>query len=267
MTANRPALERILFSAPFGNYLGGDGITSTLGTFTLAHRAGALKRTWRVVKTVRYSPLLGAWVNRLGLPNPGIDAALTPEARRKLAGRLLSVHGFTLDDWLALFERVGELERSEGPVGVELNVSCPNVRDDPPAYAAIFRAACERMPFPVVVKLPPVAYERAAAEALEAGISTLHACNTLPVVRGGLSGKPLMSVSLRVVEGLRERYPEARLIGGGGITGHEDVELYRRAGADHFAVASALFFPWRIRRFRRLARKLQDDRAVAGDVI
>lgn len=248
-------LEPIVFSAPFGNYLGGPHITSTLGTFTLAHRAGPIKRTWRVVKTVRYSPLLGAWVNKLGLPNPGIDSALDARRRSKLRGRLLSIHGFNADEWVQLCAKVGALEREEGPLGIELNVSCPNVRDDLPDYAAIMRAAAATG-YLVVVKIPPVSWRPIVDTALANEVTAFHACNTLPVARGGLSGKPLTSINLRVVEELRGLAPDVTIIGGGGVTRRRDVDDYRNAGANHVAIGSGLFWPWMAGRMRRIARDL-----------
>ncbi|MGE3855191.1 MAG: hypothetical protein AB7K09_25895 [Planctomycetota bacterium] len=254
-------IQPIVFSAPFGNYLGGAGITSTLGTFTREFRAGFAKRVWRIVKTVRYSPLFDAWVNKLGLPNPGIDAALAPAAQSRLQGRLLSIHGFNTSDWLALIDRVASgvtgAATGSGPLGLELNVSCPNVKDDPLDYAAVFARAVQT-PWPVVVKLPPVAWRGIASAALDAGVRVLHCCNTLPVARGGMSGKPLQSITLRVIDEVRSTWPDAglRIIGGGGVTGRADVQRYRDAGASHVAIGSALFFPWMAGRFRRIAREL-----------
>ena len=66
--------HRLVISAPFGNYLEGAMCSiRTLGTFTFNRRGGWLWRIFRVLWTVRYYHRLGAWVNRLGLPNPGIE--------------------------------------------------------------------------------------------------------------------------------------------------------------------------------------------------
>ena len=63
-------VKRLIISAPFGNYLQPEGTTPTLGTFTLARRPGRIQR---IIRTVRWYPRIGAWVNRIGLRNPGID--------------------------------------------------------------------------------------------------------------------------------------------------------------------------------------------------
>src|SRR5690606_17281372 len=116
------AMRALIISAPFGNYVQPRGATATLGTFTAARRRG---RVWRVLRTVRYYRRLGAWVNRIGLRNPGIEWL----ARKARAGKItlgdkrVSVRGFTEADWATLLERVAGLR----PLAVELNMSCPNV--------------------------------------------------------------------------------------------------------------------------------------------
>lgn len=269
-------LHPVIYSAPFGNYLGDTRhVTRTLGTFTLRRRdevrlgplqlPGAIKRLWRVLKTVRYSITLRAFVNRLGLPNPGIDWLLSREnLAQRVAGAIISVHGFNTDEWDALFVRLMQKELSrlrEVPL-LELNVSCPNVRDDPTRWPAVFESAQRVTGLTPVVKLPPIRWERLAAMAVDAGIQHFHACNTLPVDQGGMSGKPLKRMSLSVVEALRNRYPAATIIGGGGITSDADVQEYRDAGADCFAVGSALLWPHNWWRIAALARRLNNPDAM-----
>jgi len=68
-----PRLRPLIVSAPFGNYIQPAGCTATLGTFTALRRGGVINRAWRVLLTVRYYRRMKAWVNRIGLRNPGID--------------------------------------------------------------------------------------------------------------------------------------------------------------------------------------------------
>jgi len=274
-------LKPIIFGAPFGNWFGGRHVTRTLGTFTLKRRGGHLYRWWRVIKTVRYSPLLRAWTNRLGLPNPGIDSALAPgPARKRLPGTILSLHGFGPDDWMEILERfgnfMGEVHPGELPAALELNMSCPNVEHDPFGsfgHRRVFEAGLklvEDLPEDarplLIAKLPPVRWEMILDQALAAGMPGVHCCNTLPVKRGGMSGKPLKVINLAVVEKVRERTDDVRIIGGGGITGTSDILDYHRAGADHFAVASALFAPWHRWRFRAIGRMLADPEKALADL-
>ena len=69
-------MNRLIIGAPFGNWLRFEHTTATLGTYTVHRRAGVLKRIWRFIATVRWYPSMGAWINRLGLPNPGIQSLL-----------------------------------------------------------------------------------------------------------------------------------------------------------------------------------------------
>ena len=234
-------MHRLVVSAPFGNYVQPPFATATLGTFTAKERPG---RWWRTVKTVRYYPRLKAWVNQIGLRNPGIDwlVGRASADRSMLEGRWVSVHGFQPDEWWLLLERVRELM----PSAVELNMSCPNVGeiDWPPELFS--RAMSTQVP--VVVKLPPVNFELMFEQAYEAGIRRFHACNTLPVPAGGLSGAPLKPVALACIRRLRQlvgetAQDELRVLGGGGIRAPEDVDAYAEEGVHAVAVGTKVMNP------------------------
>lgn len=232
-----PALHPLLISAPFGNYIQPAGTTPTLGTFTAARRRG---RLWRIVKTLRRDRKRGAWVNKIGLRNPGIEWLASRVQRRKinLADKLLSIHGFTPDDWTLLLQRVAELK----PLGVELNMSCPNVGEVSRPDRLFADALATGVP--VVVKIPPVRYEAMAHAAWDAGVRSFHCCNTIPVEKGGMSGKPLMPMSLDCIRTLRADFgSDALLLGGGGITVPADLDAYADAGADHFALGTVTMNP------------------------
>jgi dihydroorotate dehydrogenase len=236
-------MRRVVVSAPFGNYVRPAGVTPTLGTFTVSARPG---RLWRVLRTVRYSRRMGAWVNRIGLRNPGIGwlARRVDAGRADVSGCLVSVHGFEESEWGRLIRDTAALR----PLAVELNVSCPNIGEVSwPEW--LFREAvraCGEAGVGVVVKIPPVRFERMVSEALSGGVRAFHCCNTLPVPGGGLSGRPLRPLSLRAVGDVRRMALESGVgggvvvIGGGGVTGAEDVDAFAEAGADRVAVGSAL---------------------------
>lgn len=236
-------MHRLIISAPFGNYVRPRGATPTLGTFTAEARPG---RVWRVVRTVRRSRRLGAWVNNIGLRNPGIEWLVRRVARGRedLSDKIVSVHGFDDGQWGSLVGRAHEL----GAMAVELNMSCPNVGEVGWDSGVFERAVGvwgdgSR----VIVKLPPVRYAEMARAALAAGVRAFHCCNTLPVPGGGMSGKPLMPLSLRCIEdvlGLAESERDGLVtIGGGGITGEEDIDAYARAGATHVAIGTRVMHP------------------------
>lgn len=235
--ADLNTLKPLLISAPFGNYVQPRGATPTLGTFTAARRPG---RVWRVLRTVRYYPRIGAWVNKIGLRNPGIDwlADRVRAGRVDAADKIVSIHGFTADDWWRLLERVREI----GPLAVELNLSCPNVGEIDWPEDLFARAIGTGVP--VIVKIPPVNYEMAVEQAVAAGARALHCCNTLPVPAGGVSGKPLKPVALACIREVRRTVPaDLRIIGGGGITTIADIDDYAAAGVQHVAIGTKAFNP------------------------
>ncbi len=252
-----PTIEPVVISAPFGNYVCFEGSTPTWGTFTLLKRPG---RLWRIAKTLRYYPRLGAWVNKIGLRNPGIEWAIAQVqgGKRDSAGALVSIHGFNDEEWFALLERADRL----GAAGIELNMSCPNVGEV--NWPRDLFAVAARLQTPVVVKVPPVRYERLVGEAIEAGLGAFHCSNTLPVRGGGMSGKPLMPVSLACVRDVRQRLDaagmEGLVIGGGGISTEADVRAYADAGAQRFALGTAVLHPRYLRGPRDLRPVL--DRAA-----
>ena len=231
-------LMPLVISAPFGNYIQPTGATPTLGTFTLERRPG---RLLQIIKTVRYRRRLRAWVNKIGLRNPGIDwlARRVSAGRIDVADKLVSIHGFNTGQWAALLNRIGEIK----PMAVELNMSCPNVGeiDWPPDLFS--RAIGTGVP--VVVKLPPVNYQVMVEQAVAAGVRVFHCCNTLPVTEGGMSGRPLKPVALECIRELRNAPGggELTIIGGGGIYDVSDIDDYAQAGADHVALGTKTMNP------------------------
>lgn len=229
-------LQPLIVSAPFGNYVQPDGATATLGTFTVEKRGG---RVWRILKTVRYYPRIKAWVNQIGLRNPGVAWLVDKVRHGKIdaSDKIVSIHGFADGEWYELLEWMADLK----PMAVELNMSCPNVGEIDWPTDLFERAVATGLP--IIAKLPPVNYELLLTQAVEGGVRYVHCCNTLPTPKGGVSGKPLKPVALQCVRDVHHRYRELTIIGGGGITMPEDVDAYAEAGALHFAVGTKVMNP------------------------
>ncbi|MDP4014481.1 MAG: hypothetical protein U0990_08130 [Candidatus Nanopelagicales bacterium] len=230
-----PDVQPLVISAPFGNYVHPPGTTPTLGTYTAARRGGRPAAFGRALLTVRYYRRLGAWVNRIGLRNPGIDRLGDGP---RIQQSIVSIHGFEPADWTYLLRRIAKIT----PLAVELNISCPNVGEM--SWPSTLFDDALATGVPVIVKLPPIRFEKLAGDAAASGVTWFHACNTLPVPRGGMSGAPLLPLSIACVRWLRSELGlEAMIIGGGGIRSPQDVEEFAAAGADRFAIGSLAMRP------------------------
>jgi dihydroorotate dehydrogenase len=242
-------VKRVIISAPFGEWFHYPNCTSIRGTYTWERRAGPIKRWWRVFKTVRYSRRSQSWINKLGLPNPGINSASAAP------WDMISIHGFYASEWERLV--LAAIERA--PLAIELNVSCPNVshRVDPIDVICAAKFA-NRFGMKVVVKLPPIKWMDWAIPLYEsAGVRCFHACNTIPTPGGGLSGKVLKPYSLWATSELKDKWgKDVDVIGGGGITLLADVIDFLSAGADRISVASMLFNPFNWRKPEQFAEYL-----------
>lgn len=242
-------LTPIIISAPFGNWCNYPGATSTLGTFTLKYRGGIAKRLWRCALTLRPYPRAGAWINRLGLPNPGIDSL----GHGNYSDKIISIHGFDADEWRLLAYGTTGTGRNAGMV--ELNLSCPNVGHT--HYVTDVRGAVrwlQEHTVGIIAKLPPVRWMNYVDPLYDMGVRHFHCFNTIPTPGGGISGKPLRHYVLWATEEITHKYSDAVVIAGGGVTCLQDVKDYITAGADHVAIGSALLNPFRWKTIRRLTR-------------
>lgn len=216
-------------AAPFGNYLKFKDTISVSGTWTLAPRPGLFKQ---ILKTLRYTKY--GWVNRIGLRNKGIRYGL------KQNYQILSLAAIDPNDWVRLDKLVPSY------ANVEINLSCPNIKNNLwPGFASFTRESREWC----IAKIPPTYKEKDVDFIIESGYNQIHACNTIPTDRGGLSGRDIIPHTIRILKYIKKTYPHVEVIAGGGIYSKEDIDRYRDNGADHFSLGTICFTPWKIKSF------------------
>ena len=203
-------------------------------------------------------------LNAIGLQNVGVEAFLSeklPKLRALGATVIANVWGDLEEDYVTV---VRALEGAEGIAAVELNISCPNVRqggmlfgNSPPltrALVARVRAATQR---PLIVKLSPNAPDlvESARAARDAGADILSLVNTfvgmaldpetakprISFGTGGLSGPAIRPLAVRMVYQVAKALPEVPLMGIGGIAELSDVLEFLTAGATAVQVGTANF--------------------------
>ena len=201
-------------------------------------------------------------LNCIGLENPGVDVFLQ-ETLPRLANYnmnvIVNISGSTVEEYGILAEMLDV----PGVAAIELNVSCPNVKEggivfgtDPKAAAAVVKAAKAHTKKPVILKLSPNVTDIVTmAKAVEdAGADIISLINTLmgmeinihtqkPTlgnVTGGLSGPCVKPVALRMVYQVAKAV-KVPLIGMGGISCAEDAIEFLLAGASAVAVGTANF--------------------------
>lgn len=83
----------------------------------------------------------------------------------------------------------------------------------------------------------------------DTGINYIHLSNTLPIEKGGISGKQLKEVNLPLVRELKDRADEKlKIIAGDGIYSAQDLIDYKEAGADYFSLSIVWLTPWKIKK-------------------
>ncbi|KJS12426.1 MAG: dihydroorotate dehydrogenase [Desulfotomaculum sp. BICA1-6] len=230
------------------------GAITVKGT-TPAPRAG--NSTPRIAETP------AGMLNAIGLQNPGVDRValeIMPKLAELGVPVIINIAGDTVDDY-ALVAR--KLDGVTGVAGLEINISCPNVKkggiqfgSEPRSAAEVTRAVKAATGLPVIVKLSPNVTDIAAmAEAVaEAGADALSMINTLvgmvididrkkPLlanITGGLSGPAIRPVAVRSVWQVY-RAVKLPILGMGGIMNARDALEFILAGATAVAVGTANF--------------------------
>lgn len=238
------------------------------GDFVDLNRLGAVVTKgvanvpWSGNPTPRIAETHGGMLNAIGLQNPGIDVFIRrdiPFLTNYDTKMIVNVCGKTTEDYIQVVERL-----ADEPVDMlEINISCPNVKEggiafgqDPRAVEAITREVKKRAGQPIIMKLSPnVTDITVMAKAAEAGgADVLSLINTLTGMQidihkrrfalanktGGLSGPAVKPVAIRMVHQVSQvtRLP---IIGMGGIMNAEDAIEFILAGATAVSVGTANF--------------------------
>ena len=223
---------------------------------------GVANVPWEGNPTPRVAETYGGMLNAVGLQNPGIDLFCKrdiPHLKEKGASIIVNVCGRSTSDYVEVVERL-----ADEPVDLlEINVSCPNVKEggiafgqNPDALYEITKAIKAKAKQPIVMKLSPnVTDITEMARAAEAGGSdALSLINTLTGMKidinrrtfalanktGGMSGPAVKPVAVRMVYQVANAV-KIPIIGMGGIASAEDALEFIMAGATAVSVGTANF--------------------------
>ncbi|MBO8155303.1 MAG: dihydroorotate dehydrogenase [Bacillaceae bacterium] len=213
--------------------------------------------------TPRVAETPSGMLNAIGLQNPGVDQIIEKELpflESFDVPIVANVAGSTVEEYVEVTEKI-----SRHPViqAIELNISCPNVKEggiqfgtDPKTAAHLTEKVKEVSEKPVYVKLSPnvtdiVEMAKAVADAGADGLSMINTLTGMrfdlhkkrPIIAnetGGLSGPAIKPIALRMIYQVRQAL-DLPIIGMGGITSAEDVVEFLLAGADAVAIGTANF--------------------------
>lgn len=211
---------------------------------------------------VRIAETPSAMLNSIGLENPGLEVFkrdILPQAAQLPTAFIVNISAGTVEEY-------GEMAAAldvDGVDGLEVNISCPNVKEggivfgtDPKAAAAVTASVKKHTHKPVIVKLSPnVTSIATMAQAVEAagadGISLINTIMGMAIdirrrrpllgnITGGMSGPAVKPIALRMVWQAAQavRIP---VIGLGGITSAEDAIEFLLAGASGVQVGAQNF--------------------------
>ena len=232
---------------------------SKLGAVTTK---GVANVPWPGNPVPRVAEVYGGMLNAIGLQNPGIDVFVErdiPYLKKAGATIIVNVCGKSEKDYLEVVERL-----ADQPVDLlEINVSCPNVKEggiafgqDPKALYDITKAVKAKAKQPIIMKLSPNVTDitEMAKAAVDAGSDALSLINTLTGMKidierrdfvlanktGGMSGPAIKPVAVRMVYQVANAV-DVPIIGMGGISTAEDALEFIMAGATAVSVGTANF--------------------------
>jgi len=202
-------------------------------------------------------------INAIGLENVGIEGFITeklPFLQDLFPPVIVNIYGQLEDEYRQLAARIDEVTAIDG---IEVNISCPNVKAggmafgvDPQAAFSVIRAVRDQTSKPVIVKLSPNVTDitEIATAVEEAGADCLSLINTISAMAvdietrrpkianivGGLSGPAIKPVALRMVWQVAQK-SKIPIIGIGGIMAAQDALEFLIAGATAIQVGTANF--------------------------
>ena len=223
---------------------------------------GVANIPWPGNPTPRIAETYCGMMNAIGLQNPGIDTFIErdiPFLKTKNTKIIVNVCGKSKEDYVEVVERL-----ANQPVDLlEINVSCPNVKEggiafgqDPKALFEITKAVKEKAKQPIIMKLSPnvtdITEMARAAEA--AGSDALSLINTLTGMKidvnrrtfavanktAGVSGPAIKPIAIRMVYQVANAV-KIPIIGMGGCMNANDALEFIMAGASAVAVGTANF--------------------------
>ena len=202
-------------------------------------------------------------LNAVGLQNKGVDYFINniyPRIKDYKSKIIVNVSGASIDDYIAVSEKLNPLERVDG---IEVNISCPNVKQGGMAFgtttdgaAMVTREVRKAYSGPMIIKLSPNVTDIASiAKAVEAeGADAVSLTNTflgmaidvekrkplLSTITGGLSGPCIRPIAVRMVWQVAKAV-NIPVIGLGGIMNGRDALEFILAGATAIEVGTANF--------------------------
>jgi dihydroorotate dehydrogenase (NAD+) catalytic subunit len=211
----------------------------------------------------RTAETCGGMLNAIGLENIGLDAFVEeklPFLRTLDTPLILNIYGQEMEAYAELAERIDDLD---GVHGIEVNISCPNVKaggiafgTDPKMAFMVVQAVRRKTGLPVIAKLSPNVTDIAeiARSVEEAGANAVSLINTLrgmavdlgkrrpklATIVGGLSGPAIKPIALRMVWEVTQAV-HVPVIGVGGITSAHDALEFLMVGARAVQVGTANF--------------------------
>ncbi len=221
---------------------------------------------WDGNPTPRIAEVYGGMLNSIGLQNPGVEKFLNdeeylPSLRRTAATVFVNIWGKSVEDYRDVAQRLDE--KSDGISALEINISCPNIKEGGIAFGTDLKLAAKVVSevrkvtrLPLITKLSPNVTRVAdfAKAVIDAGSDIISLINTLPAmaidihkrcpkiasITGGFSGPAIKPVALKMVYETAKAV-DAPIIGIGGIASPEDAIEFLLAGADAIAVGTAIF--------------------------
>ena len=224
---------------------------------------GVANVAWPGNPTPRVAEVYGGMLNAIGLQNPGVDVFIERDLeflKQFDTKVIVNVCGKTVEDYLEVVEKLGDQARVDM---LEINVSCPNVKEGAIAFGqkaeALFDITSRIKKIakqPVIMKLSPNVTDitEMARAAEVAGADAISLINTLTGMKidierrrfvlanktGGMSGPAIKPVAVRMVWQCANAV-QIPIIGMGGIATAEDAVEFLMAGATAVAVGAMNF--------------------------